>query len=231
MTNVKVTCACGAIYEMIEAWYTRVGDLYNSSITVGARGRASGWAKGQALQWAASSVQAGLGFLVRLAIRRLGWKPDNHALAAGLAASRTALRMSAGPFPGRSGNRQWPGAPELSRASLRFVLVDFCDAAASSRLLENNRAFLHIRTVARARPALAPIPSDGLPRAGGRSRPLTRPFAMVSSNAASSSPSIRGYAKGAPQRRLHRARERRRRRRVDGASQAGLVAVRAAPRP
>src|SRR5262245_65205448 len=49
-------------------------------------------------------------------------------------------------------------------------------------------------------------------------------------NAASSSPSIRGYAEGAPQRRLHRARERRRRRRVDGASQAGLVAVRAAPR-
>ena len=38
------------------------------------------------------------------------------------------------------------------------------------------------------------------------------------SNAASSSPSNRGYAEGAPQCGLHRTRERRRRRRVDGAS-------------
>ena len=75
----------GARYE---AWYTAVGDLYDSSITQGARGRASGWAKGQALQWAASSVQAGLGFLVRLAIRRLGWTLDNEAFSAALAALR-----------------------------------------------------------------------------------------------------------------------------------------------
>ena len=50
------------------------------------------------------------------------------------------------------------------------------------------------------------------------------------SNATPSSPSIRGYAEGTPQCWFHRVRERRRRRRVDGASQAGLVALRAAPR-
>ena len=145
MTNVKVTCACGAIYEMIEAWYTRVGDLYDSSITVGARGRASGWAKGQALQWAASSVQAGLGFLVRLAIRRLGWKPDNHALAAGLAASRTALPDVRRTFPrslrqsamARRAQNFSSGLPEVCAGR-------FLRCSRSSKLLENNRAFLHI---------------------------------------------------------------------------------------
>jgi superfamily II DNA or RNA helicase len=75
----------GATYE---AWYNRVGDLYDTSINESARGRASGWARGQALQWAASSVQAGLGFLTRLAIRRLGWSLENKALAAALAVLR-----------------------------------------------------------------------------------------------------------------------------------------------
>ena len=72
----------------------------------------------------------------------------------------------------------------------------------------------------------------------GRSHSSRRPLTPVNatvrngeSNAASSSPSIRGYAKGVSQRRLHRARERRRRRCVDGASQARLVAVRPAARP
>jgi superfamily II DNA or RNA helicase len=74
--------------DAYEAWYTSVGDLYDQSISNSARGRASGWAKGQALQWAASSVQAGLGFLARLAIRRLGWTPLNDALSASLAALR-----------------------------------------------------------------------------------------------------------------------------------------------
>lgn len=75
----------GAVYE---AWYNRVGDLYDGSVNESAKSRASGWAKGQALQWAASSVQAGLGFLVRLAIRRLAWTPHNEALSAALAALR-----------------------------------------------------------------------------------------------------------------------------------------------
>jgi hypothetical protein len=71
-----------------ERWYNAVGDLYDSAVREGARGRASGWAKGQALQWAASSVQAGLGFLVRLALRRMGWTLDEAALVAALGALR-----------------------------------------------------------------------------------------------------------------------------------------------
>jgi superfamily II DNA or RNA helicase len=69
-------------------WYNSVGDLYDASIVPGARGRAGGWAKGQALQWAASSVQAGLGFLVRLAIRRLNWDLTSPALSSAIAALR-----------------------------------------------------------------------------------------------------------------------------------------------
>ncbi|MGM4892056.1 DEAD/DEAH box helicase [Tardiphaga sp. 839_C3_N1_4] len=69
-------------------WYNSVGNLYDASIVPGARGRAGGWAKGQALQWAASSVQAGLGFLVRLAIRRLTWDLASPILQSAIAALR-----------------------------------------------------------------------------------------------------------------------------------------------
>jgi SNF2 family DNA or RNA helicase len=54
-------------------WYEAIGALYDDVSGTDARRRAGGWAKGQALQWVASSVPAGMGFLVRLAIRRLGW--------------------------------------------------------------------------------------------------------------------------------------------------------------
>ena len=74
--------------EAYERWYEGVGLLYDSSLADGVRGRASGWVKGQALQWAASSVQAGLGFLVRLAMRRLGWTLEIDALEAAIAALR-----------------------------------------------------------------------------------------------------------------------------------------------
>ena len=84
-------------------------------------------------------------------------------------------------------------------------------------VLETSRLLLHIWSVARVRPTSA--------QAGGRSSPLTRPFRNGEFDVASSSSSIRRYAEGAPQRGLHRAHERRRCRRVDGASQAGLVAV------
>ena len=89
-------------------------------------------------------------------------------------------------------------------------------------VLETSRPLLHIWSVARVRPTPA--------QAGGHSRPLTRPFRNGEFDVASSSSSIRRYAEGAPQRGLHRAHERRRCRRVDGASQAGLVALCAAPR-
>jgi hypothetical protein len=63
-----------------EAWYSSVGNLYDATGGSSARERASAWAKGQALQWAASSVQAGLAFLCRLAIRRLKWTTDQPSL-------------------------------------------------------------------------------------------------------------------------------------------------------
>lgn len=52
-----------------------------------ARRRAAGWRAGQALQWACSSVQAGLGYMVRQAIR-LGWESENPALREALLAIR-----------------------------------------------------------------------------------------------------------------------------------------------
>ena len=69
-------------------WYRNVASLYeNGSGSIAGR-RAGGWAKGQALQWVASSVTAGLGFLTRLAIRRLRWTCANPDLAAALSALR-----------------------------------------------------------------------------------------------------------------------------------------------
>ncbi|MBI3944332.1 MAG: DEAD/DEAH box helicase [Armatimonadetes bacterium] len=72
-----------------DRWYQAVAALYETA--PGGRthtARASGWAKSQALQWVASSPQAGLGFLVRLAIRRLGWSPEHRSLASALRALR-----------------------------------------------------------------------------------------------------------------------------------------------
>ncbi len=69
-------------------WYLAIAALYDSAGSGGARSRAAGWAKGQALQWAASSVQAGLGYLVRLSMRRLGWSLENEEFAGALAALR-----------------------------------------------------------------------------------------------------------------------------------------------
>lgn len=61
-------------------WYAAIGDLYDRPDASGYRGRAAGWAKGQALQWASSSIEAGLGYLARLAMRRLGWTLDHTEL-------------------------------------------------------------------------------------------------------------------------------------------------------
>lgn len=71
-----------------EGWYSRVGSLYEVDGMRGVRLRAAGWAKGQALQWAASSVQAGVGFLARLGMRRLNWSLDHPSLRPALAALR-----------------------------------------------------------------------------------------------------------------------------------------------
>jgi len=71
-----------------EQWYQQIGSLYDMLGSNGVRSRAAGWAKGQALQWAASSVQAGLGFLVRLSMRRLNWTLGQPPLTRALAALR-----------------------------------------------------------------------------------------------------------------------------------------------
>jgi superfamily II DNA or RNA helicase len=52
-----------------------------------ARRRALGWRCGQALQWATSSIHAGLGFLVRQALRA-GWTLDHAPLAEAIAGLR-----------------------------------------------------------------------------------------------------------------------------------------------
>ena len=88
--DVRTPTVCHLSGDWLE-WYRAVGDLYDgvdASGVVGAQGRAGGWAKGQALQWVASSVEAGLGFLVRLAIRRLRWDVKHSALVEALSALR-----------------------------------------------------------------------------------------------------------------------------------------------
>lgn len=56
-----------------ESWLRQIHELFEAPEGFGdPQGRAAGWRAGQALQWATSSVQAGLGYLVRQAIRA-GW--------------------------------------------------------------------------------------------------------------------------------------------------------------
>ena len=83
--NPPIVVQLGPEYEW---WYEGIGRLYDQGDNGGSRSRANGWAKGQALQWAASSVQAGLGFLVRLSMRRLGWGVEHTELREAIAALR-----------------------------------------------------------------------------------------------------------------------------------------------
>jgi len=61
-------------------WYEAIADLYDRPGATGSIGRAAGWVKGQALQWASSSVEAGVGYLSRLGMRRLGWTVQHPTL-------------------------------------------------------------------------------------------------------------------------------------------------------
>lgn len=83
--RTPVVVQLGAEYE---DWYRGIAQLYSRPSSSETAARAAAWAKGQALQWAASSIHAGLGFLVRLGIRRLDWKPGQPALDAALSALR-----------------------------------------------------------------------------------------------------------------------------------------------
>ena len=95
--NPPTVVQLGLAYEQ---WYEGIGSLYEQSGNADSRSRATGWAKGQALQWAASSVQAGLGFLVRLCMRRLGWGVEHKELNGAMAALR--------PYRGGSVNEPIP---------------------------------------------------------------------------------------------------------------------------
>ena len=73
------------------AWIQHIHTFYkppnNGNNAVNARQRAAGWRCAQALQWAASSPHAGLGYLVRQAVRA-GWDLNNQVLKQALAALR-----------------------------------------------------------------------------------------------------------------------------------------------
>lgn len=73
------------------AWLEHIYDYYKPPTQTSGdednRQRAAGWRCAQAMQWATSSVQAGLGFLIRQAIRA-GWARTNPALREAIAAIR-----------------------------------------------------------------------------------------------------------------------------------------------
>ncbi len=72
--------------ETYRAWLRHIHGFFNPGdihAEADAGRRAAGWRCAQALQWAASSPQAGLGYLVRQAIRA-GWKPGTQNLNAAL---------------------------------------------------------------------------------------------------------------------------------------------------
>jgi len=71
-------------------WMSNIHDFYRPPQdwrTGQARRRAAGWRCAQAMQWAASSSHAGLGYLTRQAIRA-GWQPTNSTLREALGCLR-----------------------------------------------------------------------------------------------------------------------------------------------
>lgn len=86
--NEPLVLDLGAEYQ---AWLQHIHDFYkppkDSSGQRKAKLRAAGWRCAQALQWAASSPEAGLGYLVRQAVRA-GWALTDGVLSEALAALR-----------------------------------------------------------------------------------------------------------------------------------------------
>ncbi len=72
-----------------QAWLAAIHGFFRPPPTAGnqARQRAAGWKCAQALQWAVSSPNAGLGYLVRQALRA-GWTLDHSPLREAIAALR-----------------------------------------------------------------------------------------------------------------------------------------------
>lgn len=84
--NPPIVLDLGAAHR---AWLSSIHNLFEPSATADTEParRAAGWRCGQALQWATSSIEAGLGYLVRQAMRA-GWTPRQRLLADALAALR-----------------------------------------------------------------------------------------------------------------------------------------------
>jgi superfamily II DNA or RNA helicase len=78
-----------AASDTYRQWLRAIHDYYSPEDAGDgeARRRAAGWRCAQALQWAASSPQAGIGYLVRQAIRA-GWTPATRNLSQALAVLR-----------------------------------------------------------------------------------------------------------------------------------------------
>jgi superfamily II DNA or RNA helicase len=93
--NPELVVDLGKEYQ---AWLTRIHDFFepnwHRSESRAARRRAAGWRAGQALQWAASSIQAGLGYLIRQAVRARQNPDSLQGLRQALAAVRP-YRMGA----------------------------------------------------------------------------------------------------------------------------------------
>lgn len=119
--------------ERYKCWYGRIFELYSRPSKEGAQSRAAGWAKSQALQWAASSVQAGLGFLARLAIRRLRWDLREASLSGAIAVLR----------PYRGGARQEPLEDLYGRLSRQIGLqVDTANSVEDAEELDQEEPWM-----------------------------------------------------------------------------------------
>jgi superfamily II DNA or RNA helicase len=76
---IPITTEYAEWLDKIHEFYVPDSDELHGGASRNARRRAAGWRCAQALQWAASSVQAGLGYLVRQALR-LDWSLDRPEL-------------------------------------------------------------------------------------------------------------------------------------------------------
>jgi superfamily II DNA or RNA helicase len=101
--RVPTKIDCGQDYKN---WLQQVHSL----LTIASGSRAAGWRRAQALQWCASSPQAGLAYLVRLALRAGFRSGGDSALHAALGALR--------PYRGRSSREPIESLEVFVRANL-----------------------------------------------------------------------------------------------------------------
>lgn len=113
-------------------WLERIHDLFEPASEHGgppAQRRAAGWRAGQALQWATSSIEAGLGYLVRQAIR-VGWDSGRPKLRTALEALRPYRR---GPLDEQPSNLVQRIRADIGYQLDRGGIEDMEDLAEDSR--------------------------------------------------------------------------------------------------